>query len=71
MEGEINPFRIQELGKIIPFPTTCCGCGTNAHTRLIGSGNLYHCKNCDGHCGHIATVAWRWCQICRKDVKFY
>ncbi len=61
----------QGVGKILPIPTTCCGCGTMYHTRLIGSDNIYHCERCEGHCGHIGTVAWRWCQICEKDVKFY
>ena len=61
----------QGVGKIVPFPTTCCGCGTNDHKSLIGSDNLYHCKGCNSHCGHIGTVAWRWCQICEKSVKFY
>lgn len=61
----------QGVGKIVPFPTTCCGCGTNYHRKLIGSENIYHCTNCDSHCGHIATVGWRWCQVCGEDVKFY
>jgi len=61
----------QGVGKIVPFPTTCCGCGSNDHKSLIGSDNLYHCKGCNSHCGHIGTVAWRWCQICGKSVKFY
>lgn len=60
----------QGVGKIVPFPTTCCGCGTNYHRKLIGSENIYHCTNCDSHCGHIATVGWRWCQVCGEDVKF-
>ena len=61
----------QGVGKVIPFPTTCCGCETVYHTKLVGSGNIYHCKGCNSHCGHIGTVAWRYCQICGKDVKFY
>lgn len=61
----------QGVGKIVPFPTTCCGCGTNYHRKLIGSENIYHCTKCDSHCGHIGTVGWRWCQVCREDVKFY
>ena len=61
----------QGVGKVLPIPTTCCGCGTNYHKRLIGSNNLYHCERCDSHCGHIGTVAWRWCQICEKSVEFY
>ncbi len=61
----------QGVGKIVPFPTTCCGCGTMYHRKLIGSENIYHCTKCDSHCGHIATVGWRWCQVCGEDVKFY
>ena len=60
----------QGVGKIFPIPTTCCGCGTNDHISLIGSDNLYHCKGCNSHCGHIGTVAWRYCQICEKMVEF-
>ena len=61
----------QVAGKILPIPTSCCGCPTVFHRELIGSGNVYHCTRCDRHCGHIGTIAWRYCHICRKDVKFY
>ena len=61
----------QVAGKILPIPTTCCGCRTVFHRKLIGSENIYHCPRCDRHCGHIGTVAWRFCHICGKDVKFY
>ena len=61
----------QVAGKILPIPTTCCGCRTVFHRKLIGSENIYHCTRCDRHCGHIGTVAWRFCHICGKDVKFY
>lgn len=61
----------QIVGKIVPIPTTCCGCPTIYHRQLICSGNIYHCTNCGGHCGHIGTIAWRFCQICGKNVKFY
>ena len=61
----------QVAGKILPIPTTCCGCPTVFHRELIGSGNVYHCTRCDRHCGHIGTIAWRYCHICDKDIKFY
>ena len=61
----------QVAGQILPIPTTCCGCRTVFHRKLIGSENIYHCTRCDRHCGHIGTVAWRFCHICGKDVKFY
>lgn len=61
----------QVAGKILPIPTTCCGCQTVFHRKLIGSENIYHCTRCNRHCGHIGTIAWRFCHICGKDVKFY
>ena len=61
----------QLVGKVVPIPTTCCGCPSVYHRQLIGSGNIYHCTNCGGHCGHIGTIGWRFCQVCGKDVKFY
>ena len=69
--SEVIIHTAQGAGRILPIPTTCCGCGTNNHVGLIGSGNIYHCKECGSHCGHIGTVAWRFCQVCGKDVKFY
>ena len=85
MGNEINPIRAvaavatlgtseviiesaQLVGKVVPIPTTCCGCPSIYHRQI--SRNIYHCTNCGGHCGHIGTIAWRFCHICGKDVKF-
>ena len=54
--------------KVIPFPTTCCGCISIYHTEI--SDNMYHCRNCGSHCGHVGTVCWRYCDVCGKQVKF-
>ena len=59
----------QLVSKVVPLPTTCCGCPTVYHEQI--SENIYHCRKCNGHCGHIGTIAWRYCFICGKDVKFY
>ena len=61
----------QLVSKVVPLPTTCCGCPTVHHVQLPFSENIYHCRKCNGHCGHIGTIAWRYCFICGKDVKFY
>ena len=59
----------KHVGKVIPFPTTCCGCASVYHREI--SSNMYHCTNCGSHCGHVGTVCWRYCFICGKDVKFF
>ena len=69
--SEVIIHGAQAVGKVVPFPTTCCGCPTVYHEKLAFSENIYHCRNCNGHCGHIGTVAWRFCHVCGKDVKFF
>lgn len=69
-EGVIHTA--QAVGRVVPFPSTCCGCPTNCHIQLLGGGNnIYHCIKCGSHCGHIGTIAWKFCHVCGKDVKFY
>jgi hypothetical protein len=79
----MNPFRIfaavatlgaseaiiggaEIVSKVVPLPTTCCGCPTIYHEKI--SGNIYHCRNCKGHCGHIGIIARGYCYICGKEV---
>ena len=59
----------QMVSKVVPLPTSCCGCPTVYHVKI--SKNIYHCRNCNGHCGHIGTITWGFCHICGKDVKFF
>ena len=56
----------QKVGKVIPFPTTCCGCASIHHRQI--SDNCYHCTNCGSHCGHIGTIGF--CFICGKALTF-
>ena len=72
MGPDINPMRAVLCVATVPFPTTCCGCPTNCHIQLLGKdNNIYHCIKCGSHCGHIGTIAWKFCHVCGKDVKFY
>ena len=56
----------QTVGKVVPLPTTCCGCASIYHRSI--SNNCYHCTNCGSHCGHIGTLGY--CFICKKSLRF-
>ena len=65
--SEVAIHTAQAFGKVLPLPTTCCGCPTNDHVSI--SNNCYHCKGCGSHCGHIGTIGG-YCFLCEKALSF-